>query len=84
MISTQLQEKLNAKAAAKDIARLKEINELTERKDHLVERLDAGAVRIEEARAKRQDTNDWESYWCGLLKEYEQVCDKLRLLNKAQ
>jgi hypothetical protein len=58
--------------------RLKKIATLTEKRDELVERLDIGAAKIEEARAQGKDVSTWEDHWIYLLHQYETICDKLR------
>jgi len=75
--------KANEEAAQREMKRLKDIEELETKRDQLVERLDTGAARIEDARAKGKDVHDWEDYWIGLLRHYEQICDKLRELSRA-
>lgn len=75
--------KVNEEAAQREMQRVKEVEELEARRDQLVERLDTGAARIEEARAKGKDVREWEDYWIGLLRHYEQVCDKLREISRA-
>ncbi len=83
--------KPRGRAAQVNAARLREqeereqeqteaIAKLESRRDELVERLDKGAARIEEARAKGKDVQEWEDYWISLLRQYEQTCDKLREL----
>jgi len=62
---------------------VKLVEDLEARRDELVERLDTGAARIEEAREKGRDVHEWEDYWIHLLRQYEQTCDKLRELSKA-
>ncbi len=47
------------------------------KRNELIERLDRGAARIEEARAQGKNVNDWEDYWIQLLRNYEKVCDQL-------
>lgn len=59
------------------LERLAEINQLEERRDKLKERLDIGAERINEARDKGKDVREWEDFWIGLLRQYEQVCKEL-------
>lgn len=75
--------KANEEAAQLEVKRLKDIEDLEARRDQLVERLDTGAARIEDARAKGIDVHGWEDYWIGLLRHYEQICDKLRELSRA-
>ncbi|MBA3829943.1 MAG: hypothetical protein H0X33_13465 [Taibaiella sp.] len=53
-------------------------DELIKKSDALMERMDIGAVKIEEARAKGQDVTNWESAWIGLLRQYEKLQDKVR------
>jgi hypothetical protein len=48
------------------------------RKNSLVGRLENGSRQIEELRASGESVEQWETYWLGLLRQYEQVCDRLR------
>ena len=45
----------------------------------LERRLDDGYHRIEEARMQGRDVQAWEEFWIQLLREYEDICDGLRL-----
>ena len=45
----------------------------------LERRLDDGYRRIEEAKVQGRDVQAWEEFWIQLLREYEQICDGLRL-----
>lgn len=45
----------------------------------LEDRLDDGYRRIEEARVQGRDVQAWEDFWIQLLREYEEICDGLRL-----
>lgn len=56
------------------------IAQLEAKRDELVSRLDAGAIKIEEARGQGKDVTTWEEYWIKLLRIYEGVCDKLATL----
>ncbi len=58
--------------------RPKRIAPLVDYRDELVERLDVGAARIEEARSQGKDVSSWEDHWISLLHRYEWVCDNLR------
>jgi len=55
-----------------------ELQVLIKKRDELVERLETGAVKIEEARSQGRDVTSWEDYWIQLLHEYESACDKIR------
>lgn len=68
-------------AEARRQRRMQEIARLEEKRDELVERLDVGAAKIEEARSQGKDVTQWEDYWITLLRQYENVCDKLRDLH---
>ena len=57
---------------------LNRIQDLTEKRDTLIGRLDNGAAAIEKARAEGQDVTSWEDFWIVLLRNYETVCDNLR------
>lgn len=50
----------------------------------LVRRLDDGYDRIEHAVIRGQDVEAWESFWLGLLAEYETVCDHLAPPERAE
>ena len=45
----------------------------------LERRLDDGYRRIEDARVQGRDVQAWEEFWIQLLREYEDICDGLRL-----
>ncbi len=74
----ELELKAQREAEAQRQERLKRIAVLIEKRDDLVERLDVGAAKIEEARSQGKDVSSWEDYWIQLLHNYESVCDKLR------
>lgn len=58
------------------------MQKLTAKRDELVGRLDNGAARIEEARAKGKDVQEWEDYWIRLLRHYEDVRDRVIEIEK--
>jgi hypothetical protein len=60
------------------------IETLRARKADLKARLDTGATRIEEAQQQGQNVSDWEEHWVELLRCYEQISDKLKLLEEAE
>ncbi|HYI93433.1 MAG TPA: hypothetical protein VEX68_07810 [Bryobacteraceae bacterium] len=43
----------------------------------LERRLEDGYARIEDARLEGINTSDWEEFWIKLLREYEEICNKL-------
>ncbi len=45
----------------------------------LERRLEDGYRRIEEAKVQGRDVKAWEEFWIQLLREYEEICDGLRL-----
>jgi hypothetical protein len=65
-----------------DQEREQTIKRLEEKRDEYVERMDIGAAKIEEGEAQGVDTESWQMYWIGLLRQYEAVCNKLRELKK--
>jgi hypothetical protein len=75
--------KTNQEVAQREQTRVRDIEELQTKRDELIERLDKGAARIEDARAKGKDVQEWEDYWIQLLRHYEQICDKLRELDRV-
>lgn len=75
-------QKLNSEAETKQAKLNARLAELIAKKEEYVTRLDEGAIRIEQARAQRKDVSEWENYWIQLLRGYEAVCDKVRLLQK--
>ncbi len=70
--------RLAAQAEATRQARLTRLQDLTEKRDLLIHRLDTGAAAIEEARAQGKDVTNWEDFWIDLLRNYERVCDTIR------
>jgi hypothetical protein len=48
------------------------------KKNEYQERLDLGAIKIEEARRQGKDVTLWEDYWISLRRQLEAVCDKQR------
>ncbi len=77
-VETETQE---AETTRQEKERLELIQLLEMKRNELIERLDKGAARIEEARAQGQDVSNWEDYWIQLLRNYEKVCDQLAELN---
>ena len=57
--------------------RLEKLKRLQAKRDNLVDRLDKGAVKIEQNRY-RVDVTEWEDYWLELLRQYKEVCSELR------
>ncbi len=47
------------------------------RRRTLEDRLDDGYQRIDQAVLSGSDVSAWESFWLGLLGEYEDVCREL-------
>lgn len=60
------------------------IARLEAKRDEYVERLDIGVAKIEEAQSQGKDVQEWESFWVGLLRQYEAICDKLKELKEAK
>ena len=50
---------------------------LTEQQETLIQRLNAGYDKIEEASQQGKDTYRLEQFWLGLLEEYEAVVTEL-------
>lgn len=50
------------------------------KRNELIERLDRGAARIQDARNQGKNVDAWEDYWISLLRTYEKVCDELATL----
>ncbi len=53
------------------------VTDLIRRRETLTRRLEDGLLRIDQAELDGRDVTDWESFWIGLLREYEQICDLL-------
>ncbi len=51
--------------------------DLDARRRTLEDRLDDGYQRIDQAVLSGADVTEWESFWLGLLGEYEDVCREL-------
>jgi hypothetical protein len=69
-----------AEALTKRTQHIERVTELEAKRDNLIDRLDVGAARIQEARSEGKDVTSWEDFWLQLLRSYEQVCDELRTL----
>jgi hypothetical protein len=69
-----------AEALTKRTQHIERVTELEAKRDSLIDRLDVGAARIQEARSEGKDVTSWEDFWLQLLRSYEQVCDELRTL----
>jgi hypothetical protein len=54
------------------------LTELIDKRDSLITRLDTGASRIEEARARGENVSSWEDFWIILLHQYTNICDRIR------
>lgn len=54
------------------------LEQLKTRRDEYKERLDIGALKIEEARGRGKDVTAWEDYWIQLLRQWEALCDYIR------
>jgi hypothetical protein len=54
--------------------RLPETRKETPEATVLARRLDDGWNRIEQAEARGEDTQTWETFWIKLLHEYEAAC----------
>ncbi|MER3437097.1 MAG: hypothetical protein C4346_05570 [Chloroflexota bacterium] len=48
------------------------------RRESLARRLEDGYHRIDQAIAAGEDVAEWERFWIGLLREYEEICDTLQ------
>jgi len=70
--------KAEEEAAERRNKRTEKLAELEARRDNLIDRLDMGAVRIQEARVEGKEVSSWEDFWLQLLRSYEQVCDEVR------
>ncbi len=80
-LPTRRTSKVDSAQEARQQERQSQIIRLSEKRETLVERLDVGAARIEEARTQGKDVTSWEDYWISLLRQYESLCDKLRDLH---
>ena len=60
------------------------LKRLIAKRDEYTERLDIGAIKIEQARNQGKDVTIWEDYWIQLLRQFEAVCDKIRELGGAE
>lgn len=69
---------VEAEALERRNKRTERLAELEAKRDNLIDRLDVGAARIQEARTEGKDVTSWEDFWIQLLRSYEQVCDELR------
>jgi hypothetical protein len=69
-----------AEALTKRTQHIERVTELEVKRDNLIDRLDVGAARIQEARSEGKDVTSWEDFWLQLLRSYEQVCDELRTI----
>ncbi len=76
--NTATKAKAEAEATERRNKRTEKLAELEARRDNLIDRLDMGAVRIQEARVEGKEVSSWEDFWLQLLRSYEQVCDEIR------
>lgn len=53
------------------------MSHLVSQRNSLVNRLESGSRQIEEMRATGQNVDEWERFWIRLLRQYEELCDKL-------
>ena len=60
------------------------VAQLVAQRNSLVSRLESGSKQIEEMRAAGENVEQWESFWLRLLRQYEQVCDKLRVYESLE
>jgi hypothetical protein len=54
-----------------------EISHLVAQRNSLVDRLETGSRQIEQMRRAGESVEQWERFWLRLLRQYEEVCDKL-------
>lgn len=59
------------------------LQELELKRDGLVERLNKGEARIENARKGGEDVTEWEDYWIDLLRQYEITCNRIKELQRT-
>lgn len=60
------------------------ISHLIAQRNSLVDRLETGSRQIEQMRMAGENVEQWERFWVRLLHQYEQLCDRLRDLEKEQ
>jgi hypothetical protein len=60
------------------------LKRLIAKRDEYTERLDIGAIKIEQARRQGKDVTLWEDYWIQLLRQFEFVCDKIQDLGAVE
>lgn len=76
--------KAEAEAAEKHQRWAEHMAELEAKRDQLIDRLDQGASKIQQARDEGRDVSSWEDFWIQLLRSYEQICDDIRNLSLMQ
>lgn len=54
------------------------LEELEEQRNTLIDRLDAGAIKIQQGDAEGRDTSEWQAFWIQLLRRYEDICEQIR------
>lgn len=65
--------------------RVAKISKLQAKRDNLVDRLDKGAVKIEQNRYNpKVNITEWEDQWIALMEVYKKVCSDLRDLHSSK
>lgn len=57
--------------------------DIARRREKLVQRLDDGYARIEQAVADGANVAAWETFWIELLREYESVCEEIDVVSRV-
>lgn len=59
-----------------------ELEKLEAERNTLLDRLDKGAFKIQEARYNGRDVTGWEDFWLELNRKYEAICERIDELSK--
>lgn len=66
-----------------DAANETDIDKLTKARDKLIDRLDIGAIKINQARNEGKDVSSWEDLWLELYQRYNDISDQLAAMHNT-
>ena len=80
----KLERSIQPSPAAMSSRRRDTLAHLVAQRNSLVARLEKASLQIEEARLAGEDVQQWETFWIRLLRQYEQVCDRIAELEASE